>query len=548
MARIPHALSLVVAMSSAVTSQERPPAPLASAIIAGKVVTADTGAPIRGAQVRLRSSRGGNDVRLVTTDDQGNFEARNLFAGDWQITASKSGFTTARYGQRRATDEGRPVSVSNGQRAVVQIGLPRAGAITGRLLDEFGEPLLGARIQATRPRIVRGVRQLVAVGASDTTDDTGSFRLFGLAPGTYYVTATLRASAPDADLLQATVGGVTYYPGTSDVAEALPLVLRPGDETNVAFQLAPVRDVRVSGTVLGANGAPAADVEVRLLRMDATEVGTTVGNFGRTAGDGTFTVINVPPGQYVITAVHVEVPRDRQTSPIDTFEETTQALSVGFDDVSGVTLAMHNGVRVSGIIEAEPGVTLPSPLTIEVTATPAFATGRGPAIMQVTRSTNQRATFQLMGMFGPVYFGARLPAGLMLKSIELNGTDVTDKAADLRGPNPLEVRFVLTNRVTELSGVATIGGTPASNVSVVVFPDDERKWTFPSRYVAFVDTGDDGRFTLRQLPPDERYFAAIVSSLEDGDQFDPELLRTLRDRATSFTLREGEHKTLTVGR
>ncbi len=81
---------------------------------------------------------------------------------------------------------------------------------------------------------------------------------------------------------------------------------------------------------------------------------------------------------------------------------------------------------------------------------------------------------------------------------------------------------------------------------MIVFPDNAEKWTFPSRYIALADTNDRGQFTIRRLPPGERYLTAVVSTFDDGDQYDSEFLNTLRERATAFTLREGEHKTLTL--
>ena len=70
-------------------------------------------------------------------------------------------------------------------------------------------------------------------------------------------------------------------------------------------------------------------------------------------------------------------------------------------------------------------------------------------------------------------------------------------------------------------------------------------WTLQN-LVAFADTDAAGRFVIRRLPPTERYFAAVVASLEDGDQFDPELLERLREHATGFTLGEGERKALNL--
>jgi len=549
MLRLAPVVSLVMVVLAA-PAQAQEPTPvesLVAGVIGGQVVAADSGAPLRGAQVRLREQRGA-DTRLVLTDERGRFEARNLFAGTWIITASKNGFVTVRYGQRRSSDEGTPVNVTARQRAEVLIALPRAGAIMGRVLDEFGEPLLGARIQALRARVVRGARQLVPVGMSDTTDDTGSFRVFGLTPGTYYVTAMLRASAPDTDLVQNTLGATTYYPGTGDVGEAQPIVLRAGEEMNVAFQTAPVRSVRVSGIVLGANGQPTPNVPVRLMRVDGTEIGTTVGNFGQSGPDGSFMIINVSPGQYALNAsraMPIPTVANRDTLAFVQLEEGSLPLTVGVEDIAGVTLSMSVGVTVNGSIVAEPGSTLPSPLRVEVTALSAAGFGRNPAIIQVNRAAGQPTTFQMPGMRGPILLGVNLPDGLMLSAIEANGVDVTDKPVEFRGNAP-EVRIVLSRRVTEVSGVVTSARAPVPNVTVLVFPEDREKWAFPSRYVAFADTNDQGRFVIPRLPARERYLAAVVTSLEDGDQFDQDLLDRLRPGATLFTLGEGERRTLNL--
>ena len=62
--------------------------------------------------------------------------------------------------------------------------------ITGSIHDEFGEPFAGIRVMPMGRRFVNGQRRLVAVGTGDITDDIGQFRLHGLTPGDYYVSAT----------------------------------------------------------------------------------------------------------------------------------------------------------------------------------------------------------------------------------------------------------------------------------------------------------------------------------------------------------------------
>ena len=66
----------------------------------------------------------------------------------------------------------------------LDLSLPSGGVLTGHVLDEAGEPLGAAVVQAQRQRYVGGVPQPdQAMMAVDVTDDLGRFRLFGLPVG-----------------------------------------------------------------------------------------------------------------------------------------------------------------------------------------------------------------------------------------------------------------------------------------------------------------------------------------------------------------------------
>ena len=59
------------------------------------------------------------------------------------------------------------------------------------MIDKFGDPLAGTRVQVLRSRMIRGQRRLQRRWArGDLTDDTGEFRVYGLPPGDCYVTAS----------------------------------------------------------------------------------------------------------------------------------------------------------------------------------------------------------------------------------------------------------------------------------------------------------------------------------------------------------------------
>ena len=214
--------------------------PTGTAIIRGRVLSAEGGTPVRRAQIRATSAdaRAG---RLATTDAQGRFELKDLPAGRWTLTASKAGFVTLQYGQRRPFESGQPIEIRDGEMLDrADISLPKGSAITGHVFDEFGDAVAGARVQVLRYQLQQGIRRLVPAGGGDQSDDTGAFRIFGLAPGDYYVSATLR-SGPGGDSADGTVYAPTYYPGTGSLAEAQRVTLSIAQEQgNVNFALLPV--------------------------------------------------------------------------------------------------------------------------------------------------------------------------------------------------------------------------------------------------------------------------------------------------------------------
>src|SRR5471032_2162690 len=139
--------------------------------------------------------------------------------------------------------------------------LPKGAAITGHVVDEFGDPVANARVQVLRYQLVQGTRRLTPSGGGAQSDDTGAYRIYGLPPGEYYVSATLRAgNGPfDDQNGDATSYASTYYPGTGNVAEAQRVTLGFGTEQpNVSFALQPVRAVKISGTALNSSGTALA--------------------------------------------------------------------------------------------------------------------------------------------------------------------------------------------------------------------------------------------------------------------------------------------------
>ena len=548
--------------------------------IKGRLVAAETGVPVRRAQVRLS----GTDVmpQMATTDNEGAYEFRDLPAGRFTVTATKSGFVSVGYGQTRPFESGKPIDLAEGQvldRA--DITMPKGSVIAGRILDEFGEPLADASVSALRSTWSNGRRRLQATGRTALTNDLGQYRIYGLPPGEYYVTATLRGGAQEMMVMEleavaavrsgvaaARVGAEpprsgyapTYYPGTPNGAEAQRLSVALGQEAqNTDFALVPVRLARISGTVIGSDGRPLSGVMVNAVPRSSgvTNVLFPSGGTSRTDQSGNFTLNGVAPGEYTLNAQGAQTITSSEGGRTMVFTMRTTAggadggsefgsipLSVAGDDLANVVIATSKGTSASGKVIYEGG-SAPSRNTLRISA--ASADTEGPMLMVgASSSVTAEGTFEIRGLAGPRIFRVtNVPSGWVLKAIRHNGTDITDEEVDINPAQPISgLEVVLTNRTTEVSGTVKAGNDPATDYTVVIFSDDPSKWAAPmSRHVASARPSQTGRFEIKNLPAGS-YYAVALEYIPQGDWNDPEVLDRLKARAERFSLDEGEVKTL----
>lgn len=547
-----------------------------TARLRGRVTTAETGGPVRRVQVRIM----GPDIGAKTamTDADGRFEFRDLPAGRFNLSAAKSGFVTVQYGQTRPFESGKAIDLTEAQvMDKADIAMPRGSVISGRLVDEFGDPIAEAMVSAMRSVWADGRRRLQPTGRTATTNDLGQFRVYGLSPGDYFVSATLPGDMMAVGMaMAATMGGVaggptgsnpnsgyapTYFPGTSNGAEAQKISVAVGQEAqNTDFALLPVKLAKISGTVISSEGKPVDGSMINLVPRSADAGGMMMmfGGGARTDKNGNFTISNATPGDYTLQSRSMTfVTSGGGDNMIFTAriggegsdaEVGSAPISVSGEDISNVIIVTSKGATATGHLTFEGG-SKPDTLTnIRVSATAADSDGPMMGMGGGGSGTVKAdGAFELRGLSGTrILRAVNLPPGWILKSVRVNGADVTDNGIEFKAGEALTgVDVVLTSKLTEVKGtVKSAGSAPAKDYTLVVFSDEPQRWSAPnSRYIASTRPDQDGRFQIKNLPPGG-YYAVAVDYLAQGEWNDPDVLDRLKTKATKFALDEGETKTL----
>jgi hypothetical protein len=533
--------------------RDNAPVPTGTAKVLGRVVSADTGAPLRRAQVQIFAM----DQRLMKsaiTDGDGRYAFEGLPAGRFQIHVSRNGYVMLYFGQQRPFEPGKPLVLADGQTVEkIDFALPRGGVIAGRVTDEVGEPIPGVAVRTMRYQYQQdGRRRLTQAGGmggaySTNTDDLGQFRLYGLTPGSYVVSATMAAGGNSWTAPGMTVGSgsndggdgfaPTYYPGTASEAEAQAVTVNVGQEASAFFSMIPARLSKISGVVRSSQGRPAAGLSLFSLRAkDNNSFG-----FGSQVGtDGSFMIRNIPPGEYFLE-VRPSMGRTSATggTPAAEPEFASVPLTVGGQDISGLIIMLGTGGTVSGRVVVENG-TLQSavapgqPLQVFFSETePSGGLGATEPVV-----VNASGAFELKGMIGKGTFRATTMLGI--KSVMLEGRDITDTPYEIKaGTHVAGLEITLTKSQTTLSGSVQSGLGAAKDYVVVIFPNNLRDGDIPTRFIRILRPDQDGKYLTNGLPPGD-YFAIAMEAIDQGEQWDPAFQDRVKPRATNFRLSEGQ--------
>lgn len=552
-----------------------------TASISGQVVNdEEQPKPVRRAIVTLtgpdlRPSRG------AITDDEGRFTIANLPAGRVTLTVTRASFITSVYGAKRPGRPGTAISVGAGEAVTgLVVKAWRGAAIAGILRDDTGAPVEGIAVSVMAARTNGTPVGLTLSNSPATTNDLGEFRIFGLPPGTYVVSAVpssggggaMRAmsdaevdaafeavrrlasaananvKAPEPELPRPFAYAPVYFPGTPILSQASPITLAAGQEyTGLEFALQRVATSIVEGVVSRSDGQSAAGTTVQ---MTAT---APPGPFATdsplvlqaTAGaNGTFQIPQVPPGDYTLVA---------RAGSGGAALWGSGSVSVSGADMSGVAIAVQPGTTMSGQVRFD-GATAkpPADLTrIRVTLMPGSVLAQRPGTSIQTIAFAPGVPLRADGSFEV----SGIPPGsfaLLIAPVDavswwgrsavLGERDLFDGLIEVGSASMTGVVVTFTDRRSELSGtLQTSSGAPASDVFVIAYATNPAMWGPRARRVQAVRPGVDGRFSIKDLPPGDYYLSA-VTDVEQEELQEPKFLEELVKASIKISIGEGEKK------
>jgi hypothetical protein len=496
--------------------------------ISGVVLDSVSHSPIKRAQIGLNLNSFANtgrpgpvpqrgfEGRSATTGPNGEFSFPGLPAGSYSLWANHPRYppVMGRPPQQRV-DVG-----AGGEPAKVTIELIPGGSISGRVVDEDGDPITGCFPQL---RPAKNSRMGIPMTGAEPSNEDGEYRIYGLPAGKYVLAIQChrpvfqpRPLSPDPNPPPSLAYMPQFYPLSADRKGAEILDLGPGvDKSGVDFRLSPTPVVSIRGSVKVQGTAQRVEnANIMLLAQDEGRrafFGNAGANFDVTKG--TFEFQSVLPGSYILSAFTYRT-SEQDPKPQYGARRTVQVT----DQPVEADIDLQPAFDMTGTVEFE-GERKPETQIPQVNLMPVeeASGGSGSAQTQADGSFSIKAV--MPGLWKIQVFVGQ---GGFVKSVLAGGRELPDGLIDTTAGPIGPVRVLISTKTGSIRG----SGPPGRTVAVASAGGDDR---FQQHYGAMIDAA--GEFTVQGLAPG-KYRIMLA------DPGSPEIWS--EDDRTVVTVTEGE--------
>ena len=509
--------SLLIFAATLTTSSQTAPG---SGLISGTVVDAETSRAVSGAVVILTPNASypdAGELRRAQTDSGGRFTVTGLSVGTYRLFVRANGFSTRESGIPETISLGTPISLATDQRLVgLMFSVVPVGTISGDVQTYDGIPAERVPIKVSRSLYTSTGRILLAV-KSTATDKRGHFRISGLNPGRYFLSAGTEKPLSEraVDTPAAFDYAPQYYPGVDTLEQANPVDVTSGGELNLNLKISRQRSVSVRGSIIDTQtGKPPDSVQWQLI--DHPENGNNNSYEPSSSYDpltGEFELRNVWLGVYILEA------RTNVAESTSTVARTR--IVVQDSGLENLRLYPIRPFDVAGRVRVDGGPEQPVLSgTVEVLPIDPQSAGTTPRPSRVAED----GTFKISGLI-PGEYQLRLQdqpgTRTYIRNITYEANDILNFPWNFSGTANGTIEIVRRAGSARLSGTVTNARSEPAAARVVLLPEAR----FRSDLYKSAAADRTGRFMFTDITPGEyRLFAFEV--LESGAEFDPDFMKS----------------------
>jgi hypothetical protein len=509
-------------------------------VLTGRTTNLFTGEPLRKVNVHLTqmgSQRGAKSQSYGgLSDAQGYFRFEGVTAGSYSLRGDRAGFLMTNYGAKGPNQAGTMITLRAGQEMTdLNLGLRPQGVITGRVVDEDGDPVIGIQVQGMQQTWFRGKSLLMPVGGA-STNDLGEFRLGSLVPGKYLVSAQPPGSGMGGEA--PAVPGTpelhqvrTFFPESLNEETAAQITVAAGQTASgTDIHLQRIRTFHVRGKIAGVSGH--ADSDNFMLSLAPTEqTGMMFGAVNMQMGvkpGSSFDLSDVPPGAYYLTLSSFK------SGSVSTMAH--QPVEVSANDINDLVLApspmasLRGRLSVEGDGPAKPELHPQMFLNSDQGGSPAKFADDG--------------TFSIENIGPGKYYPqiSGVPDGTYLQSVRLGQQEMLGKELDFTNAVSGELDIIFRYGVAQLTGTIQMpqdANKPSASDFTVVLISAVLSADGSGLIFGVVDQA--GTFNMKSLPPGS-YLAYALEQVDNNQLQNPDVLKQLASRGVEVELKEKDNK------